>query len=129
MTDFVDTLKQIPGFVCFSKVSKDEIETAERILGVRFSEEYRKYIEDCGAASFKGHELTGVCKVKYLNVVDATMEARKLNPTVPEKYYVIEDANVDGILIWQEAKGEVFESTPWGSWKMVAHSLSQYLKL
>lgn len=129
MADIVQKLMQIPNFVCFSKVPEDEIVTAEKALGVRFSEEYRKYIAEFGAASFEKHELTGICQAEYLNVVSVTLKERSINPEIPEGYYVIENAGIDGILIWQDRKGTVIESYTNKIWKEVASSLSQYLKL
>ena len=87
------------------------------------------HVCECGAVSFKGHELTGVCLSKRLNVVDVTLEARKLNPTIPNDMYIVEEANIDGILVWQNASGAVYISMPGTSTPKVAGSLQEYLKL
>ena len=74
------------------------------------------------------HELTGICDFPRLNVVAVTMEQRQLNPHVPQNCYVIEQANVDGIAIWQSSDGLVFQSCPNTPLLQIADALSDYIQ-
>lgn len=99
MSRFVDMLKKTAGFVCMKAATPEQVSQAEKDLALVFASDYKDYVCECGAVSFKGHELTGVCLSKRLNVVDVTLEARKQNPTIPNDMYIVEEANIDGILV------------------------------
>lgn len=74
-----------------------------------------------------GHELTGVCDIPRLNVVNVTVEAREYNPLVPLEWYVVEEAHIDGIMIWQSQTGEIYQSQPGVTPEKIADSLADYL--
>ncbi len=84
----------------FSANSKEKIQQAEVALNVKFADEYVGYIEKYGIAIFDGHELTGLCDGKRLDVVQITKEQRELDPFVPYDWYVVECLDIDGIVIW-----------------------------
>ena len=64
--------------------------------------------------------------MKYYNL-DVTIEERSRNQSVPATWYVIEQANMDGIVIWQSPKGEIYQTSPNSSYKKICNSLSDYL--
>ena len=105
-----------------------EIAHAENELQLTFNKEYRDYLLEYGLISYNSHELTGICDFPRLNVVAVTMEQRQLNPHVPQNCYVIEQANVDGIAIWQSSDGWVFQSCPNTPLLQIADSLSDYIQ-
>ena len=129
MSQFVEKLKTAPNFVCMKPVESDEIDKAEESLGVHFANEYRELISACGAASIDGHEITGICSSKRLNVVQVTTRARIENPAIPCNMYVIEEMHIDGILIWQNESGNIYISKPGADVEKGASSLLEYLKL
>ena len=53
------------------------IREAEEILGLRFSSDYRAYLMHYGIVAFDGHELTGICSSKRLDVSQVTLNQRK----------------------------------------------------
>lgn len=108
--------------------SSEQVKAAELELSVIFAPDYHEYVKAFGAASFAGHELTGVCTSKRLNVVTVTQEERK-STSVPLDWYVIEQANIDGIVIWQTASGVIYQTTPNGFAKELCKSLSEYVEL
>ncbi|MBR4235492.1 MAG: SMI1/KNR4 family protein [Clostridia bacterium] len=117
------TLKDTTG------ASKESIVSAEEKLGVKFSDEYKALISNMGACIYKGHEIVGICKYPYLNVVDVTLEAREFNPIVPKNLYVVENTHFDSIYIWQDESGTVYQTYPNCKPKRIADSLSEYLEL
>ena len=126
--DIIAALEKQSCFCGHSAVSSKEITKAEAELSLKFSKDYREYIGTFGFAIYEGHELTGICKAKRLNVVDVTKDERMANPNIPDNWYVIEQLHIDGIVIWQSSTGEVFESYPNGSSRKIGNSLADYIE-
>lgn len=79
MSDIINFIQNQPDLFFLKGATDEEILQAEKSLGLEFDAEFRKYISVYGVASFNGHELTGICKSRRLNVVDATIEAKEKN--------------------------------------------------
>lgn len=128
MADIVKLIQKQPDFYAMTGASKEEIKMAEQALELCFATEYRKYIAAFGVSSFAGHELTGICKSKRLSVVDVTIEERN-NVAVPSDWYVLEQANIDGIVIWQVSDGTVYQTAPNAKAKKLCGSLAEYIEM
>lgn len=128
MSQFVNKLKKFDDFIELGGVSQDEINRAENILGVKFAEEYIEYLLECGVASADGHEFTGICKSKRLNVVDVTKEELAKVEDFPEGAYVVEQAHIDGVAIWQIEKGKIYLSQD-NTMRLLCNSLNEYINL
>ena len=129
MSHLTEKLKEQKDFFARKPVSMEEINAAERILNVVFSDEYKAYIAELGAATIHGHELTGICRNRNVNVVDETTQARSITPEIPEDFYVIENTHYDGILIWQDKEGNIYSSGSGLGVKKLASSIEAYLKI
>ena len=129
MADFISTLSSLPDFHALAGASEEQIAQAERALSLRFADDYRQYVRAFGAVSAAGHELTGICASKRLNVVEVTLSARAAQPAIPRDWYVLEEANIDGILVWQSGAGEVFQTQPGAEPVKFAASIREYLNL
>ena len=103
---------------------QEEITEAQKTLGVLFAADYVEYLLAYGAALFEGHELTGICKSKRLNVVDVTLAHRKEG--IPGDWYVVEEANMDDVVYWQDKEGRVYESVPGSQAVKCASGLYEY---
>ena len=103
------------------------INEAEKKLGLHFSEPYKEYLMEYGIAAFAGHELTGLSDSKRTNVVDVTIKERNRNINIPDELYVIEETNMDGMVFWQNQRGEVFKSIGPSKAKKVYASFEEYL--
>ena len=126
MTSFAQGLNQKKAFHSLKGVSIDTIHEAEEKLGLKFSKEFTEYAMTYGAASFFGHELTGFCSSARLNVVNITLDERQHNPGISQQLYVVEKTNFDGIIVWQDASGTVYETAPGAEAKKVSSSLEEY---
>lgn len=104
-----------------------QIAEAEQALGVKFAEDYRKCLLEFGIFAFNGHELTGISTAPRINVVDTTRRQREYNAEIASDWYTIEEANIDGITIWQEGSGTVYEVVTGNKPVKLANSLSEYL--
>lgn len=127
MADLVSIIEQGPCLYKGSGVSAKLIEEAEVKLGVKFSSEYRKYLAKFGYAAVRGCELTGLGAPKAASVVEVTENARSRGAMPDEGWYVVEEANIDGIFVWQDAAGRIFQLRPGGDPVLVAASLAEYL--
>ncbi len=108
-------------------VCEDCIVEAEHELGLKFAPDYRSYLRLYGVAAYDGHELTGLTKSPRVNVVAVTKEAKKNNPNIPQEFYVLEEAGVEEIIVWQATSGEVFCSSPNSSLQKICDSMGDYI--
>lgn len=121
--------------ICFFKSFKsqtsaksNEINDAENKLNLHFSTEYKEYLSLHGCASIYGHEFTGIGFSERTDVVTVTLEERERH-TVPNDWYVVEQAHIDGIVIWQSSEGSIYQTTPENSAVKLCDSLARYIEL
>ncbi len=129
MKDFISILKEKPMYIGSKGATITEIIDAETKLSVSFSKEYKHYLSSVGFAIYEGHELTGICKAKRLNVVDVTLSERNITPDVPADWYVIEQLNIDGIVIWQSTTGAIYQTSPNTKPIKICDSLADFINL
>lgn len=127
MTDIIELIQKQPDLYVMTGASAADVEKAECELGLRFAKDYRKYVEQFGAASFSNRELTGVCQSARLSVVAVTIYERS-KVSVPEDWYVIEQTNIDSIVIWQAAAGDVYKTIPGYQPERICNSLAEYIQ-
>jgi len=128
MSTIINVIQSFSDLLFATSVAETEVLGAEERLGLRFSPEYTEYVMEFGAAMGHGHELTGVLNSERLNVVSATIREREINVQIPKNLYVIENPGINGIIIWQDAEGKVYETSPHSAPKVIAGSLAEYLK-
>lgn len=126
MGELIEIMKSRSDFYAEKGVSESQIEQAERSLGLKFARDFKEYLHEFGAASFDGHELTGFSADKSLCVVEVTQKNWQKNP-VGHNLYVIEEAHIDGIVIWQDSDGAVYETAPDSDAVKIADSLAEYI--
>lgn len=117
----------MPDYIGASGRSEEEIICAEKALEISFAKDYRKYLAEIGLACFDGHELTGLTNTARLNVVSVTNEKREQFGDFVESWYVVEETNIYGIVIWQDSDGIVYETAPNSKTKKIANSLAEYI--
>ena len=122
----VDIINKLPSLRHLAPASDEEIKISEAELGIKFASDYKEYLWNFGCISASGLELTGICGSQRLNVVDITNQERKLNKNFPKDMYVIENTGIEGILMLQNQKGEVYQFEN-GKLKKEFNSLSDYL--
>ena len=126
--DIKSTLKSKPCFKAYSSANNETIIQLEEKLSLKFAQEYVEYLKSFGFVTYEGHELTGICKVKRLNVVDVTTEEKESNDNVPNDWYVIEQLNIDDIVIWQSSSGEIYQTAPAREPVKLCDSLTEYIE-
>lgn len=108
-------------------VEASQIKAAEQSLNLSFANDYKEFIQYLGALVFKGNELCGIAPYPSLNVVNRTIRARELDAAFPKSMYVISELHIDGLLILQNSKGEIFQYLPLQFTKKICNSLSDYI--
>ena len=127
MKNIVDLINTLPGMLPLKSATEVQITDAELQLRVRFADEYKEYLKAFGAIMADGIELTGIARSEYRNVVSLTKKERELNSKVPNTMYVIENTCVDGIIIWQDTAGIVYQTSPGTEPLKIASSLYEYI--
>lgn len=127
MKNIVDIINALPDLLPLKAATSMQITDAELQLRVSFSNEYKEYLSAFGAIMADGIELSGIAKSEHRNVVSLTKTGWDLNPIVPHTMYVIENTCVDGIIIWQDTTGGVYQTKPNCAPKKIADSLQDYI--
>ena len=127
MTDIVNVISGFDGLLSLGAASSEEIKKAEAELSVSFAKDYKKYTSAFGAVAFEGKEFTGAVQPAHLNVVKVTESARKITPTAKPDWYVVLDPHLDGIIIWQDKAGRIYQTEPGKEPVKVAESLVKYI--
>ena len=127
MDSIVEMLHKCEGLLSLGKVESSDIEKAETELSVSFAPEYREYTSSFGAVSLGGKEYTGAVKPANLNVVGVTKSARSITPSAKANWYVVMDPHFDGVIIWQDGEGKIYQTAPGTVPKEVAKSLAEYM--
>ena len=126
MNRLIEHLKSIDNLLFVGNIEEELIEESENRLGLKFAEEYHNYVKEYGVISFSSHELTGICNLQRLNVVDVTLREKE-QVEVPEDFYVVEETGIDGIVIWQNTAGEIFATQSGLETVKISDSLVDYL--
>lgn len=127
MSKIIEIIRDLPELLSTGAASNESIESAEKELGLKFAPEYKEYLEAFGSVLADDVEITGIAKSKNRNVVFTTKREWELNPQVEHNMYVVENLAIDGIIIWQDETGSIYESIPNKKVEKVADSLSEYI--
>lgn len=128
MSRIIETIKKLPELLTLKPVESEKIENIEIELALRLADEYKEYLEKFGAVMADNIELTGATKSKNRNVVSVTQREWTANPLIPHTMYVVENAGIDGIIIWQDTSGNIYQSRPNCQPEKIASSLADYLE-
>lgn len=129
MIDVIKILQEKSDLLYGKGTSEELIRKAEDTLGLRFASDYRAYLLHFGIVAFDGSELTGIYPSTHLDVTKATVSERERNLKVPSNMYVIEKANIDGIIVWQSSEGDIYETVMNSEPIRVCQSLVEYISL
>ena len=127
MTKIVQVINSLSDLLPLKPATAIQIADAELQLRVSFASEYKEYLASFGAIMADGIELSGIAKSEHRNVVSLTKKEWGLNPLIPHTMYVVENTCVDGIIIWQDTNGSIYQSTPSTEPKQIATSLADYI--
>lgn len=124
----VGVIRKLPDLLPLKPATDSQISDAESKLKVSFADDYKAYLKEFGAIMADGIELSGIAKSEHRSVVSLTEQERALNTNVSHTMYVIENTCVDGIIIWQDTKGKIYQTKPESKPKKIADSLVEYIE-
>jgi hypothetical protein len=116
MKTLADYMREMPGYFKVQPPTPADILEAQEKLNLSFSSEYIEYLKEIGELDAEGIEFTGICYSEYqgktiFSVVEDTIFERQIAKDCgyefPADFYLI--YNLDGILICQNARGEIFQ--------------------
>lgn len=119
MNELIKMMQEMPNLLHTITVSISTIQECENKLGLKFSLEYIEYLQKLGKYDAGGDEFTGIYFSKYKNkviesVVQETLDERAIaneyGYTIPDDFYLIHNLGIGGILIWQNTKGEIYQT-------------------
>ena len=128
MSGIVSLLNGKGNLKSLGPVDDNAVSSAESKLGVKFTDEYRQYTKAFGAISLENTEFTGAVEPIDLNVVTVTQSARTITKDVPSDWYVISDPHIDGIIIWQDKNGRIYQTAPGAVSKLISSSFYSYIQ-
>jgi hypothetical protein len=128
MSSIILTIRKLPAMKSFTPASNEEIKSAENKLNLKFANEYKEYLSCFGAVRSKIIALTGIIDDKEYNVVELTNELRPYYPQIPYNFYIIEDVGMDGLVIWQDDVGVIYQSIPGSEPFRINDNLSDFLE-
>lgn len=126
MSTIIDTISNLQNLNHLTPATLDEIKKAENDLKLTFADDFKEYVQNYGAISAKGVELTGITVSKRLDVVSVTKTERELS-SIPNGMYVIENMAIDGLLILQDSTGAIYSIAPHMQPQKVCASLAEYI--
>ena len=127
MSKIIDVINNLENLLSLKPASTDDVGNIEIELALPLAEEYKEYLLEFGAIWADDIELTGVAKSKNRDVVQVTKKAWAANDKIKHNLYVVENVGIDGIVIWQDGSGTVYESRPNHEPRKIANSLSDYI--
>lgn len=111
----------------FTGVSEEEIQEAEKQLGMSFPKTYRFIVKEFGSVEVGSEEIFGLGVDGYLNVVETTLKERVFAQGQLEKYLVLQNIGIEGILIVVDEKDRVFEYQL-GEFRNLLCNSAEYIK-
>ena len=128
MSKIIDVINGLENLLPLKPASVEAVENVEIELALPLAEEYKEYLLKYGAILADDVELTGIAKSKNRDVVQVTQREWSANAKINHNLYVVENIGIDGIVIWQDGTGKIYESTPNHEAKQIAGSLAEYIE-
>jgi hypothetical protein len=128
MSRIVDVIKNLENLLPLKPATAEDIGNVEIELALPLAEEYKEYVQTYGAIMADDVEFTGIAKSKNRDVVQVTQREWAANSKIKHNLYVVENVGIEGIIIWQDGSGKIYESRPNHGATQIADSLAEYLE-
>ena len=128
MSKIIEVINSLENLLVLNPASEEDVENIEIELALPLAEEYKEYVLKFGAIMADDIELTGFAKSKNRDVVQVTKREWAANNKIKRNLYEVESLGIEGIIIWQDGSGEMYESRPNHGATKIADSLAEYLE-
>lgn len=129
MNNIIEFIESLEDAILGKPVKESSIISAENELNLKFANDYRSYTKRFGCMAVDGRVFTGISKIPNYDVVTITKDQKQYNKEIPSDWYVIEQLNIDGIVIWQSYTGEIYQTSPNKEPLKICDSFAEYIKL
>lgn len=126
MSRIVDKIQKIPDVSAIKGCTQEQINEAQKELGITFPPEYIDYVRQFGCIDFGATEWTGLNIEGRLNTVYATKQEMSVNPDFPKGFFVLENLGIDAKRIVVDADGKVY-ILQYDKLEQICDSISGYL--
>lgn len=126
MSRIVDKIQKIPDVSAIKGCTQEQINEAQKELGITFPQEYVDYVRQFGCIDFGATEWTGLNIEGRLNTVYATKQEMSVNPNFPKGFFVLENLGIDAKRIVVDADGKVY-ILQYDKLEQICDSISEYL--
>lgn len=123
---FIETIRNSDAEV-FDGVDEEVIQAAEQELAMKIPKTYRDILAEFGSIEIGAEEIFGLGVEGYLNVVETTLEERKLAKGDLDNYIVIQNLSIGGLLIVVDENDNVYEYAN-GSFKNLLCTTADYIE-
>lgn len=127
MSNIISTIKKLPGMEYLLPASIEDIKKAEEKLNLIFADDYKEYLSFFGMVWSDIIAISGISNDEDYGVVELTNKLRLTHTNIPLDFYAIEDVGVDGLVIWQNKTGVVYQSVPNHKPVRIFDNLSDFL--
>ena len=128
MSNIIDIIENLENIISLKPATLENIRDIEIELELPLAEEYKEYLTKYGAILADDVELTGFAKSRNRDVVQVTKREWDLNNNIKRNMYVVENLGIEGIVIWQDKSGTIYESRCNQGVVKIADSLAEYLE-
>ena len=128
MSRIIEVIEKQENLLALKPATKEDIDNIEIELALPLADEYKEYLLKYGAILADNVELTGVAKSKNRDVIQVTQREWAANSKIKHNMYVVENIGIDGIIIWQDGTGKIYESRPNYGTTQIAESLAEYIE-
>lgn len=128
MSNIILTLRKLSSMEGLTPASDEEIKSAEVKLNLKFAKEYKEYLSHFGAVCSDIIAVSGISDDEDYDVVKLTNKMRPFYPQISLTFYVIEDVGMDGLVIWQDETGIIYQSIPGSKPFKIHDSLADFLE-
>lgn len=126
MSRIVDKIQKIPDVSAIKGCTQEQINEAQKELGITFPPEYIDYVRQFGCIDFGATEWTGLNIEGRLNTVYATKQEMDVNPDFPKGFFVLENLGIDAKKIVVDTDGKVY-ILQYDKLEQICDSISEYL--
>ena len=109
MSKIIEVINSLENLLVLNPASEEDVENIEIELALPLAEEYKEYVLKFGAIMADDIELTGFAKSKNRDVVQVTKREWAANNKIKRNLYVVESLGIEGIIIWQDGSGKMYQ--------------------
>ncbi|SEI96420.1 SMI1-KNR4 cell-wall [Lachnospiraceae bacterium A10] len=125
--NIIEVVNSLEDVIITGGATEEDVIHLEKELGLSFSNEYKEFLIKFGSVLADDVEIVGFSKSKNRNVLEVTREERGMNNGVPSDLYVVENTGIEGIIIWQDESGAIYQSSPNKKIEKISSSLAEYI--